>query len=77
MLEERVDGQMQMVDELRQTIARIDQRVDRGFEAMDRRFDRVDRRIDDLRKEMAVDFRWLVGIQVTMFVVLLGAFFAR
>ena len=59
---------------------RIDARfeaVDRRFEAVDRRFDSVDRRIDLLDEKVSRQFVWLVGLQVTTLVAIVGALLAR
>ena len=51
--------------------------VDRRFEAVDRRFDTIDRRIDALDEKVSRQFVWLVGLQVTTMVAMIGALLAR
>jgi tetrahydromethanopterin S-methyltransferase subunit G len=55
--------------------------IDRRFEAIDRRFEalegKVDRLGDELRRELASQFRWVVGLQITTLIAVLGAFLAR
>ncbi len=57
--------------ELRGEMVQMNKRVD----DVNRRIDDVNRRIDDLRSEvqdLRVTLRWVIGIQVTMFIVLAG-----
>ena len=70
MLEHRVDGRFEAIDRRFETI-------DRRFEAVDRRFDTVDRRIDALDEKLSRQFVWLVGLQVTTLVAIVGALLAR
>jgi hypothetical protein len=51
--------------------------VDRRFDIIDRRFEAVDRRIDRLDDKVSRQFVWLVGIQVTTLVAIVGALLAR
>ena len=90
-LEERVafvEGQvseqsralMEIRDAVRHFEIRADGRfeaIDRRFEAIDRRFDTVDRRIDGLDDKVSRQFVWLVGIQVTTLVAIVGALLTR
>ena len=60
--------------------------VNRRIDGVDKRIDEVNRRIDDLRTEVRAEIadvraeirdlratlRWVIGIQVTMFIVLAG-----
>ena len=70
MLEHRVDGRFEAMDR------RFDA-IDRRFEAVDRRFDTVDRRIDALDEKLSRYFVWLVGLQVTTLVAIVGALLTR
>ena len=57
--------------ELRGEMVQMNKRVD----DVNRRIDDVNKRIDDLRSEvqdLRVTLRWVIGIQVTMFIVLAG-----
>src|SRR6185436_19259203 len=85
---EQSHGLAEIRDAVRSLEHRIDARfegVDRRFESIDRRFDAVDRRIDALDEKvtrqgesldgkMSRQFVWLVGIQVTTLVAIVGAF---
>ena len=70
MLEHRVDGRFEAMD-------RRFEAIDRRFEAVDRRFDTVDRRIDALDGKLSRYFVWLVGLQVTTHVAIVGAVLMR
>jgi hypothetical protein len=70
MLEHRVDGRFEAMDWRFEAI-------DRRFEAVDRRFDTVDRRIDALDEKLSRYFVWLVGLQVTTLVAIVGALLTR
>ena len=70
MLEHRVDGRFEAMD-------RRFEAIDRRFEAVDRRFDTVDRRIDALDEKLSRYFAWLVGLQVTTLVAIVGALLTR
>jgi uncharacterized coiled-coil protein SlyX len=73
----RFEGHDQRFDGLERSIdARFDA-VDRRFDVIDRRFESVDRRIDGLDDKMSRQFVWLVGIQVTTLVAIVGALLAR
>ena len=66
-LERRFDARFGQVD------ARFDQ-LERRFET---RFDVNDRRFEGLDDRVARHFTWLVGLQVTTLVAILGALLAR
>lgn len=83
-LEGQVSEQSHSMMEVRDAVRHLDQRIDsrfegidRRFEAIDRRFDTVDRRIDSLDDKVSRQFIWLVGIQVTTLVAIVGALLAR
>ena len=84
-LERRTDARFEAVDR------RFDA-VDRRFDAVDRRFNALDATIDGMREaldakidltrdtldqKMSRHFLWLVGIQVTTLVAIVGALLAR
>jgi len=69
-LEHRLDTRCEGID-------RRFEAVDRRFEAVDRRFESVDRRIDLLDEKVSRQFVWLVGLQVTTLVAIVGALLAR
>ena len=66
-LEHRIDGRFAQVD------TRFDQ-LERRFEA---RFDAHDRRFEVMDEKMARHFTWLVGIQVTTLIAIVGALLTR
>jgi len=70
MLEHRVDGRFEAMD-------RRFEAIERRFESVDRRFDTVDRRIDALDEKLSRYFVWLVGLQVTTLVAIVGALLTR
>ena len=90
-LEERVaylEGKMEEHSlgfvSLRESITRLEQRIDTRFEAVDRRFEAIDRKFEavDHRFELMDDkmsrhFLWLVGIQVTTLIAVVGALLSR
>jgi hypothetical protein len=55
--------------------------MNRRFDGVDRRFDAVERRIDAARVELDAKlsrgFVWLVGLQVTVLLAVVGALFGR
>ena len=53
----------------RDSLTAVEQRLDRRFETIDRRFDALD---DKLSRQ----FRWLVGLQVTILLAVVGALLA-
>lgn len=69
-LELRLDARFEAVD-------RRFESIDHRFEAVDRRFDIVYRRIDGLDDKVSSQFIWLVGLQVTTLVAIVGALLAR
>jgi uncharacterized coiled-coil protein SlyX len=87
-LEERVaylEGQVSeyprtMID-IRDSIRQLDRRVESLEDRLDRRIealdDKLDRRCESLEDKMSRQFSWLVGIQVTTLVAIVGALLAR
>ena len=76
-LEERVAYLEGQVSEHTQTLIDIRdsiRQLDRRFDA---RLDTIDRRIDGLEDKLARQFAWLVGIQVTTLVAIVGALVTR
>ena len=87
-LEGQVSEQSHAMLEVRDAVRNLERRMDARFEAVDRRFENMERRIDTLdaglsRRADALDdkisrqFIWLVGIQVTTLVAIVGALLAR
>jgi hypothetical protein len=83
-IEERVafiEGQMSeqshgLVD-LREAIRHLDQSLRHLDQKMDTRFDLVDRRFESMDDKMSRQFVWVVGVQVTTLVAIVGALLAR
>jgi len=79
-LEIKAERHDQMLNDLREAVssleARMDRRfeaVDRRFEAIDRRFEAIDQRLEGLDAKMSRQFVWLVGLQVTSLIAIVGA----
>ena len=76
-LEARMDGLDLKIDRYREELAgRIDalsQSVNARFEAMDRKIDRVS---EDLSRKLSRHFVWLVGIQISVLLAVIGALLA-
>ena len=86
-VEHKVAENARGIDGLREAIVELGNRMERGFEAMDRRFEAIDRRFEaidrrfeamDRRFEamdqnMSRQFRWIVGIQMTTLLAMVGA----
>jgi chromosome segregation ATPase len=67
----------QRMDRLEQRMDGLDRKVDRYREELAARIDRLDLRLDSLDAKVSRQFVWLVGIQVTTLVTVLGAVLAR
>ena len=87
-LEGQVSEQSHAMLEVRDAVRDLERRIDVRFEAIDRRFENIERRIDTVdaglsRRMDALDdkvsrqFVWLVGVQVTTLVAIVGALLAR
>ena len=76
-IEGQVSEQSHALDEVREAVRSLEHRVDVRFEGVNRRFDTVDRRIDSLDDKVSRQFVWLVGLQVTTLVAIVGALLAR
>ena len=76
-LEHRMDARFEGVDRRFEAVDRRFEAIDRRFDAVDHRFDTVDRRIDALDDKVSRQFVWLVGLQVTTLVAIVGALLAR
>ena len=76
-LEQRIDGRFEGVENRFQGLETRFDSIDRRFDIVDRRFEAVDRRIDGLDAKVSRQFVWLVGIQVTTLVAIVGALLAR
>jgi len=69
--EEKVDRRIDGLEE------KFDRRIDAFDDKLDRRADKSDRPIEGLDEKMSRQFSWLVGIQVTTLVAIVGALLAR
>jgi tetrahydromethanopterin S-methyltransferase subunit G len=76
-IEGQVSEQSHALLDVREAVRSLEHRVDARFEAADRRFDTVERRIDALDNKVSQHFVWLVGLQVTTLVAIVGALLAR
>ncbi len=87
-LEGKVEEQSRLGGELREMIAHLDQKVDRFREELSGRIDVLDQRlsgridaldqrlsgrIDALDQKVSRQFLWLVGLQVTVLLAVVGA----
>jgi hypothetical protein len=69
-LEGRVVEHAQTFITLRDAFTSLERRMDERFTTLD---DKVDRNAAEIRTQMSRDFRWTIGIQVTMFATLVAA----
>ena len=74
---EAIDRRFDAIDRRFETIDRRFEAIDRRFDAVDRRFDAVDRRFDAVDDKLSRQFQWLVGLQITTLVAIVGALLAR
>ena len=63
--------------DVRGALERVESRIDRLDQKLEQRIDRLDGRIDRLEDRVARQFVWLVGIQVTTLVAIVGALLVR
>ena len=87
-LEGQVSEDSHTLVEIRDYIRLFEQRVDNRFDQVERRFeqlerrfearfDSIDRRFEVQDEKMARQFTWVVGIQVTTLIAIVGALLAR
>ena len=91
-IEGRVEEHLRNVDGIRDALVSLERRTDARFDSLERRVDarldglerrlnvmdtKIDLTRDALDQKMSRHFLWLVGIQVTMLVAILGAQLAR
>lgn len=72
-----VDRRLAGMDERLEAVDRRFESQDRRFESFDRRFESVDRRFESLDDKISRQFVWVVGVQVTTLVAVVGALLAR
>ncbi len=65
-VELKVEENARRIDGLHEAIRDLGDRMERRFEAVDRRFEAVER-------NMSSQFRWIVGIQMTTLIAIVGA----
>ena len=69
-VEVRVEEQGGRLIELSQQVRDLDRKADRLAERFDAKFDALDRKLDakfdSLRSEIAKQFRWTIGVMVTL-----------
>jgi uncharacterized Rmd1/YagE family protein len=76
-LEERVAYLEGQVSEHAHTLVDIRESIRQLERRCEARFDVVDRRLESLNEKVDRHFTWLVGIQVTTLVAIVGALLAR
>ncbi|MEQ1759964.1 MAG: hypothetical protein ABL986_16735 [Vicinamibacterales bacterium] len=69
-LEGQVNEHSNTFSDMRETMRHFENR-------MDVRFESVDRRLEQLDQKMSRQFLWLVGVQMTTLVAMVGALMAR
>ena len=76
-VEYKVAENARSIDGLREAIVEGFKAMERRFEAMERRFEameqRFDRRLEVVDENMSRQFRWIVGIQITTLLAMIGA----
>ena len=73
-LEGQVSEHTQTLIDIRDSIRQMDQRFDRRLEALENKLDRRFEIVDD---KLSRQFSWLVGVQLTTLVAIVGALLAR
>ncbi len=71
------DAVRHLNQELRETVRQLEQKMDARFDLVDRRFEAVDRRFEFMDGKISRQFIWVVGVQVTTLVAIVGALIAR
>ena len=72
-VEHKVAENARGIDGLRDAVVKGFEAMDRRFEAIDRRFEAMDRRFVVVDQNMSRQFRWIVGIQMTTLIAMVGA----
>lgn len=68
-----VDRRFETIDRQFEVIDRRFEAIDRRFEAIDRRFETMDRRFEAMDQKQSRQFLWIVGIQITTMLAVVGA----
>lgn len=77
-LDQALSGRIDTLDQaLSGRIDALDQKIDRVRVELSTRMDTMDTKFDRMNDRMGVQFRWLVGIQVAVLVVVVGALLSR
>ena len=72
-VEHKVEENARRIDGLHEAISELGNRMERRFEAVDRRFEAIDKRFEGIERNMSGQFRWIVGIQMTTLIAMIGA----
>jgi len=72
-VEHKVEENARRTDGLHEAISALGNRMERRFEAVDRRFEAIDRRFEGIERNMSGQFRWIIGIQMTTLIAMIGA----
>ena len=72
-VEHKVEENARRTDGLHEAISELGNRMERRFEAVDKRFEAIDRRFEGIERNMSGQFRWIVGIQMTTLIAMIGA----
>lgn len=80
-LEGQVSEHSQTLIDIRDSIRQLERRMDGRLDTLDRRIegleDKLGRRVESLEEKVSRQFVWLVGIQVTTLVAIVGALLSR
>ena len=72
-VEHKVEENARRTDGLHEAISELGNRMERRFEAVDRRFEAIDKRFEGIERNMSGQFRWIIGIQMTTLIAMIGA----
>jgi hypothetical protein len=87
-LEGRVEEHGRGLVELRELVFQLDQKLDRRLDALEAKLDRsiaaldlriggLDQRINTLDERMSRQFLWMLGVQITVLLAVIGALLGR
>lgn len=65
-VEERLAGLEGVIGQMSIRLERLEKQMDERFAAIERRFERLEDEIKHMRGDFETNFRWLVGILLTM-----------
>jgi predicted nuclease with TOPRIM domain len=74
---EQIDHRFEQIDHRFEQIDGRFEQIDRRFEKNDGRFDRIDERLYELRREISTQFRWTIGVMMTLVAGVLAAILSR